>query len=472
MAKITKSKRGTNDRETIVVRTMQARSGKAPAKWWKADSTAQRGLLLLDTAAFLKEQLQYRYRQASIHSRLYSNIPLFGVAGTNLNKIAQGQTGPQQLPMDRPTMNVIQSCVDTLVSRITQSRPRPVFLTDNGDYKERNLAKQLNSFIMGEFYRSKAYGLGEKMLRDAAVLGSGCLKIFETSDNKVGLERVLFTELLVDPSDSAFGDPRQLYQLKLVDREVAIDAFPEAKATLTGAEQAFLEGGENASKTVSDQIMLVEGWRLPSGEDSGDGWHTIACTAGTICDEKYEKTKFPFVFLPFSERILGFFGQSLAEQLTGTQVEINKLLMTISKSINLVGVPRVFVEDGSKVVKAHVNNEIGSIITYRGTKPIYEVAPCVPQELYAQLQRLVDYAYQQSESRHSVQPVKSLLDLILVQPSESMTIFKLIDSQPFRSDMIISSLTLPIKSSTLLKILLNVTENTAPCIPIRMVLKR
>jgi hypothetical protein len=80
----------------------------------------------------------------------------------------------------------------------------------------------------------------------------------------------------------------------------------------------------------------------------------------------------------------------------GTQVEINKLLMTISQSINLVGVPRVFVEDGSKVVKAHINNQIGAIVTYRGTKPQYEVAPCVPQELYAQLERLVQYAYQQS----------------------------------------------------------------------------
>lgn len=98
----------------------------------------------------------------------------------------------------------------------------------------------------------------------------------------------------------------------------------------------------------------------------------------------------------YSPRIMGFWGQGLAEQLMGTQVEINKLLMTITKSINMVGVPRVFIEDGSKIVKAHLNNEVGSIVTYRGTKPIYEVAPCMPQEVYAQLQRLVEYAYQQS----------------------------------------------------------------------------
>ncbi len=51
---------------------------------------------------------------------------------------------------------------------------------------------------------------------------------------------------------------------------------------------------------------------------------------------------------------------------------------------------------GSKVVSAHLNNDVGVIVNYRGVKPIYEVAPCVPQELYAQLQRLIDYGYQQS----------------------------------------------------------------------------
>lgn len=394
MAKITKRERSSG-RETISVRTKDSDVKSMAQKWWKGSSKEERGLMLLETASFLKEQLQYRYRQASIHSRLYSNVPLFGIAGNTLGKMADGGRGTN-LPMDRPTMNVIQSCVDTLVSRITQSRPRPVFLTDNGDYKERNLAKRLNNFILGEFFYSKAYQLGELMLRDASVLGTGCLKIYEDAEKRVALERVLFTELLIDPNDGLWGDPRQLYQLKLVDRDVLAEMFPEHKSMIMRAEQAYPDLQQDSSKTVSDQVMVVEGWRLPSSKESGDGRHTISCTSGTLLDEEYAKQKFPFVFMNFSPRLLGFFGQGLSEQLMGTQVEINKLLMTITRSINLVGVPRVFVEDGSKVVKAHLNNEVGSIVTYRGTKPQYEVAPCVPQEIYAQLQRLVDYAYQQS----------------------------------------------------------------------------
>lgn len=388
MPRITESKRNKTGRETIVVSTTPTKKATA-YKWWLADSKKALAEQILGTVTFLKEQQQYRLRQASVYARLYGNMPLQNFIGANLSKFSVGQ----QLPIDRPTMNVVQSCIDTLVSRITQQRPRPVFLTDNGDYRLRNMAKQMNSFIQGEFYQMKAYELGALLLRDAAMWGTGCVKVFKDND-KVALDRVLYTELLVDENDAFYGNPRQLFQLKLVDRDVMLASAPEKRSLIENATQGYPT--ETDGQTASDQIIVAEAWHLPSGPNMDDGRHAIVCSEGTIFDEKWERTTFPFVFMHYSPRPIGFWGQGLAEQLMGTQVEINKLLITISQSINLVGVPRVFVEDGSKVVKAHLNNAIGSIVTYQGTKPQYEVAPCVPVELYQQLQRLVDYAYQQS----------------------------------------------------------------------------
>lgn len=399
MAKITPSDRSA--RNTVTVKTKD-KTDKGPQayNWWRAKSQKELAQQLLDTAGFLKEQQQYRQRQASLHARMYGNIPLQGLAGSSLTKINQ----PTNLPVDRPTMNVVQSCVDTLVSRLTQSKPKPLFLTDGGDYRARTLAKQMNDFIAGELHQTGAYELAVRQLRDAAVIGDGLLKVIETNDAKVGLERVLATELLVDANDGFYGAPRTMYQLKLIDRSVAMALHENAKAAISKAEQAYPDANGDSERTAADQIMIVEAWHLPSGltKDSEgnelphDGRHVIATTAGVLLDEPYASDDFPFVKLPYSERLVGYWSQGLPEQLMGTQVEINKLLVTISRSISLVGVPRVFVEDGSKVVKAHLNNEVGSIVTYRGTKPEYEVAPCVPAELYAQLQRLVDYAYQQS----------------------------------------------------------------------------
>lgn len=360
--------------------------------WWKEKNQEKAGNGLLSTAAFLKESQNWRFRQATTYARLYGNQSLFSFVGTNTSKL-DGLTG---LPPDRPTFNIIQSCVDTLVSRITQNRPSPVFLTDNSDYKKRTLAKKLNNFILGEFHQTKAYEKATQAFRDALIEGTGCLKVYETDDDKVGIDRVLLTELLVDPNESVYGDPRQLYQIKLVDREVLAAMSPDAKTEVQTADRAYVDNSSDSSKTVSDLVMVVEGWRLPSKPGAKDGRHMIACSSGVIFDEKWEKDKFPFLFIHYSQRMLGFWAQGLAEQLMGTQVEINSLLYTISKAIKLVGVPRVFVEAGSKVVKAHFNNEVGSIVTFQGTKPQYEVAPCVPAELYEQLQRLINFGYQQS----------------------------------------------------------------------------
>lgn len=388
------SKVDRSQSNTVSVKTKASERNITPrgANWWRAKSKAELQSAVLDTAAYLKEQQAYRWRQASIHARMYGNLPLASYAGSNLQKM----NTPNNLPIDRPTMNVVQSCVDTLVSRIGQSKPKPTFLTDAADYKQRSLAKQLNNFISGEFYQTKAYELAETILRDATVIGTGCIKVVESDDNKVKLERTLVTELLVDPNDAFYGSPRNMYQFKLVDRAVIAEMFPEERSKVQQAEQAFAENNAENQRSMSDQIMLVEAWHLPSSKKASDGRHVIACTSGILLDEEYKKDDFPFVFLHYSPRLVGFWAQGLAEQLTGTQIEINKLLVTISKSISLVGVPRVFVEDGSKVVKSHLNNEIGAIVTYRGTKPEYEVAPSVHPELYQQLQRLVDYAYQQS----------------------------------------------------------------------------
>lgn len=358
--------------------------------WWKGKTDKDTYQGVIDTAEFLKTNQQFRYRQAALYAKLYGNQSLFSFIGSN-SKIDQSAG----LPADRPTFNLVQSATDTLVSRISQNRPSPVFLTDNGDYKQRNLAKKLNNFVAGEFYQTKTYAKAEYILRDAAVEGTGCLHVFE-KDGKVATERVLLTELFVDPNEAIYGEPRQLYRLKLLDRQVLIDLFPKMEKQLSVAPAATVDGSAQATKSVSDLVLVVEAWHLKSGMEAGDGRHVIACQDALLLDEEWDKDQFPFVFMHYSTRLLGFWAQGLAEQLMGTQLEINGILHTISKAIKLVGVPRVFVEDGSKVVSAHQNNEVGVIIRYRGTKPSYEVAPCVPQEMYAQLQRLIDYGYQQS----------------------------------------------------------------------------
>ena len=389
----TVTKKSQKDATTVTVRTKEASklTSKEGFKWWKAASKAGRGQQAVATAVFLRSAQQNRNRQNALYARMYANQPLAGVWGTPLEKTAS-QTANSV--MDRPTMNVVQSCIDTLVSRLTQNRPRPVFLTDNGNSTQRALAKQFNSFIGGEFYRTEAYELGRLIMRDSGVMGTGILKVHE-EHGKVALTRILASELLVDPVDAAFGNPRTLYQVALVDRDVLMERFPDHEKAIARAESGSPYDSQNY-QSAADQVLVVEAWHLPSGPDAGDGMRVISCSEGPLLEEAYEEDTFPFVFLHYSPRILGFFGQGLAEQLMGTQVEINKLLITISRSLNTVGVPKVLIADGSKIVKAHLNDQIGAIVTYQGIKPEWTTPVSIQPEMYAQLQRLVDYAYQQS----------------------------------------------------------------------------
>lgn len=375
----------------VTFKTKEAPNAAVLSQWWLEKDADKASAQMLTSAAYLKETQAYRYRQAAIYARLYGNQSLYSFAGSNMSKMDQ----TYGLPQERPTFNLIQSATDTLVSRISQSRPKPVFLTDNGDYRQRNLGKKLNNFIEGEFYKCKSYELAPIILRDALVEGTGCIHTYETPDNRVGMERVLLTELLVDPNEAMYGEPRQLYRIKLIDRDVLIANFPDFKKKLELAAKATPDNGPDASKSVSDLVMVVEGWHLRSGKNAKDGRHTLACSAGYLVDEEYTKDRFPFSFLHYSPRLLGFWSQGLAEQLMGTQMELNSILYTISRAIKLVGVPRVFQEEGSKVSSAHHNNDIGVIVKFRGTKPSYEVAPSNAPELYAERDKLIQYGYQQ-----------------------------------------------------------------------------
>lgn len=381
--------RDTSQRPTIIAQTRNVSSAKVQTyQWWTAQNDNDLVHQLVSTANYLQKTQQYRVRGASIFSRIYSGKGLMNYA---LNSKVLDTSN--QLPVRRPTMNVTQSCIDTLVSRLTQSKPRPVFLTDEGGYREQLLSKQYNRFIMGEFFRLKFYEHGKFTLRDGCVFGDGFVKWFE-KDKRVFGERTLSTELFADKDDSWYGAPRQLVQVKLVDRNVLAGMFPNAKKNIAKAQKAYVDGSGESSETISDQVIAVEGWHLPSFKGAPDGRHAIVCSDGVVDDGEWTKDFFPFTKMAYNPHAVGYFSQGLAEMLMGTQLGIDALLRTISESIHLVGVPKVFIDELSKILEASLNNNVGTIVKFRGTPPIYQTPPCVAPEMYEHLMRLIQFAYQ------------------------------------------------------------------------------
>lgn len=388
-----KIRKAAEPAKKITMKTSEKKNHKKGAfQWWESTDSTLQCREFLSTCAYIKENQTWRLRQLAVDIRLYCGLSVYNYAGSNMSKLDQTKT----LPEDRPTFNLIQSIVDTIYARITQSRPAPVFLTDMGDYKERHVAQQLNGFILGEFYQTKAYEKGADAFRDGLIMGTGALKVYEDDQGKVAIDRVLATDLYCDMSDAINGEPQQLYQFKLMDRDKLIARAPkEFQAFIEKAPSARMDNSSDSAVTSADQVMVCEGWKLPAAHGL-KGRHMI-CVAGMdkpVISEEYNKQKFPFVFFMYSKPFLGFFGQGIATRQFGTQITLNRILYTIARAIYLVGVPRVFQEMNSKVSTASNNNELGVIVKYSGVKPSYEVAPCNAPELYSERDRLIQYGFQ------------------------------------------------------------------------------
>lgn len=359
-------------------------------QWWLAKNDKDLCTQLLSTTAFLKVHHTSRIRQASLYSRLYCGKPLY-------NYLANNSTldSSSQMPMGRPTANVVYSCIDTITSKITQDEPTPVFLTDAGHYKERRLAKEFNSFIMGEFYRTQAHAKGAEVFRDAALLGSGFLKIIE-KDKKVALERTLETELLVDFNDGYYGSPRALIHTKLCDRGILADEMPKNRDKIFAALEGIVDNSMQSTESIADQIVTAEGWHLPSGEGATDGRHVIVCTEGVLLDEPWPYDYFPFSKLDYNKNTVGYFSQGMAEILFPGQMEIYKMLIIASQAIEMLGVPRVVISEMSKVAETAFNNNIMTLIKVKtmAEAPQFINATSNNAEIYTYIKWLIDNAYQ------------------------------------------------------------------------------
>lgn len=340
--------------------------------------------------AKLENRQSYRQTENVKFMRMYGNMEFQGASAHNFIKPESGTS-----VQNRVTLNVVQSMIDTVTAKITKNKPRPQFLTDGGNFQQQRKSEKLTQFSEGQFYITDLYTKATMAFKDSCIFGTGALKIF-AENGKIKVERVFIDELKVDDTESYYGEPRQMHQTKWIHKEVLKTMFPAKSGAIdSAASMTQLVTKSYTMKTQDgDMVLVAESWHLPSGEKATDGRHTMTISNTTLMDESYNKDYFPFVFFRWNTRPLGFFGQGIAEQLTGLQVEINKLLRTIQVSMHLVSVPKLFVDAGSKIVSAHLDNKIGSIIRFNGTLPTPGQLGVVPAELFTQVDRLYQRSFE------------------------------------------------------------------------------
>lgn len=352
--------------------------------WWEEKSKDKIHELLHPYLTTLKSRQEYRSNDNLMFMKLHGNFDFYGL-GTYGYSRAEGSNLP------RLTLNVIESMVSTVVSKITKNKPKPYFLTSGGDWKLQQKAKKLNKFCEGLFYSTKLYEEMSMAFMDSCIFGTGAVKYYIQNSNVVA-ERVFIDEIMVDDSEAIYGKPRQMHHRKYIHKEVLKKMFPGFDAQIESSTKA--EKQNSIGNQDPEMIQVYESWHLRSSDKSKDGRRTITISTATLFEERYDEDFFPFTFIKWDIKPLGMWGKGISEQLMGIQLEINKLLKTIQQSMHLVSIPKILMEASSKIVSSHLDNKIGGIITYAGTPPAYQALGQVPQELFSQLENLYNKAYE------------------------------------------------------------------------------
>lgn len=333
------------------------------ARWWAADGDEVHSALT-SVVQHIKNSQGWRKDADVFHAELYAGGP--GGAGI------AGMTGQTEYVPARQPYNVCRGAADTLVSKVAKHRPLPQVLTTRGNWAMQKRARKCSQFIEGCFYRQRIFEQkAQYLVRDAAVFGRGLLKIWREGKN-IFTERTHPWELHTDEWDSRYGDPRNLYHLRTVDRGVLIERFGRDEdgefiedicldiESAGDIDDTYVtnSSGDPYDSTV-DRTHFVEAWHLPSGPDAKDGRHVIAIMGRTLLDEPWERQYFPFAMLGYSSPISGYWPQGLIEQLEGFQGEISFMSEKVSESHATIGGCIVAIPSNSGITDTHLINGVG-----------------------------------------------------------------------------------------------------------------
>src|SRR5574344_2766016 len=141
-----------------------------------------------------KYRRNYRYYNATASATL-ENLRNPAVVGYNYNN---RELGEEQDTTANPQLNVIASCIDTLHSKIAQSKVRPFFTTINGTFKDIQCVKQAQQFFDAFYDEQNVNKKVSDAFKDACIFDTGVIYINEETRT---IERALPFQIHVRPSE-------------------------------------------------------------------------------------------------------------------------------------------------------------------------------------------------------------------------------------------------------------------------------
>jgi len=367
--------------------------------WWKSEQPGRDAIAIAQSIESSSDH-QSRRRMSLRHLKLYANRDLQSIYDCGV-AVRTYDAGVYL------TMNVIQSCVDTVAAKLWKT-PRIQCSTQAGDWSLKQRAKKLTRFADGLWYLNRWAGESRQVGAEATLFGSGVVQVYgdDTKDDEgdVVIERVLPDELIYDETEAIQGlrSLRTLYRKRFVHRQLLLEQWVDKakgkdlkeRRRLAIVRAAGADPREYSLSAIADMVPVYEAWHLPTTKASEDGYHLIAIPgqddeAATLFDSErdgapWTRRNFPMAFLPWTRLPTGLIGRSLAEELVPIQIRLNELLECIDTGQRLMCVPKVFYKANTINIDTWTN-AFGELIEVTGDPQQavrYEAGKGVSVELY------------------------------------------------------------------------------------------
>lgn len=332
----------------------------------------------MDTVALLKSVNDKRLSKYRRNYRRYynsRNANIDDIANPGLIGLYQSDMSIEDDNTMSPDVNVIKSCIDTLVSKIAQSKVRPYFNCINGSFKDIQIVKQAQHFFDLYYDSQNVNKIVSNAFRDACIFDTGY--IFVDSDTQ-SIKRALPWQVYLFPSETFHGKNSVMYYEQ---KDFPVSLLPEkiieklTKKQIADLEQyrhiKFCQYFDTCKKLKVYYISEISYWQI---------------------EDNYEATSLPIVALYYNEPVLAGTSASIVDMLFSIQSNIDMLMARIKDASQLNPAQTFFVPKGSDIKVGQLNNRVGNVVTYTTTPNMtgVPVMAHTPDFISGQYMQLID----------------------------------------------------------------------------------
>lgn len=244
-----------------------------------------------------------------------------------------------------PSINVIKSCIDTLTSKIAQSKVRPFFNCINGTFRDINVCKNAQQYFDQYFDIEEVNKKVSMAFRDACIFDHGV--IYVDSETR-SITKALPWQVFVRPAELTYNNITRAYYCQ---NDYPVSMLPEKYRN-------------KVLKANPDQEYVTYGIYY----DTVDQCKAVYISELDFVElEKYEGNRVPFIFLWYNNPIHGGSSVSVVDMLYGIQCEVNTLMSKVKDASQLSPALTFFLPDDATIKSTQLNNRVGNVITYKAT---------------------------------------------------------------------------------------------------------